>query len=353
MRRLFIKLTVFVLLALVVMELSLRATLGRKTAWYTAAAQIANVMPVDYIFVGSSRVAASIDEKYFEQAIRQRVGRNVKALNMGMGYCSLADHYFGLRTLLRRNPRNLKGVTVLIEAPLGLPFSETWRDRWVIRGGSPDLLVPYVEFSDLLTFWRLSSDDPKQKLYMTASKYLMTVRKEGAIRDRTMMDGDKMTWAVLEKARLAARSQTPADLTSAGGIRTDENQIRFVREAALRNSETETREQHAIRNWDQSVLRSIVELITASGGTVVLFDMPLNSLQLKPLTTELRKIDRQFFEEVADKWGIPILRPEFATADSDYPDFWHLRRSLSAGYTNAVATAYMNYVKNNAVRFRR
>jgi hypothetical protein len=135
MGRLLVKLAVFVLLALVVAELSLRATVGRKTAWYTAAAQIAKVAPVDYIFVGSSRVAASIDEKYFEQAISQRSGRNVKALNMGMGYCSLANHYFGLRMLLRLNPRNLRGVTVFIEAPLGLPFSETWRDRWVIGGG--------------------------------------------------------------------------------------------------------------------------------------------------------------------------------------------------------------------------
>jgi hypothetical protein len=344
MRRLVVKLAIFVLLALVVIELSLHATLGRKSAWYTAAAQIVNVTPVDYIFVGSSRVAASIDEKYFERAIKHRLGRDVKALNMGMGYCSLADHYFGLRTLLRLNPRNLKGVTVLIEAPSGLPFSETWRDRWLIRGGSPDLFVPYVGFSDLLTFWRLSSDDLTEKLYMTASKYLMTIRKGGAIRNRTMMDGDGVTRTLLEKARLASRSQTSIDLTSAGGIQTDENQIRFVREAAVQNSENEMREQHAIRSWDQSVLRSIVDLVTASGGTVVLFDTPLNSLQLKPLNTELRKSDRQFFEKVADRWGIPILRPQFKTVDSDYPDSWHLRRSLSAAYTNAVAATYIDYL---------
>jgi hypothetical protein len=96
--------------------------------------------------------------------------------------------------------------------------------------------VPYIEVSDLLAFWRLSSDDFTEKLHMTVSKYLMTVRKGGAIRERTMIDGDRMTWAVLEKAGLASRPQIPADLTSAGGIRTDENEIRFIREAALRNS---------------------------------------------------------------------------------------------------------------------
>jgi hypothetical protein len=113
------------------------------------------------------------------------------------------------------------------------------------------------------------------------------------------------------------------------------------------------REQHAIRNWDQSVLKSIVDLVIASGGKVVLFNTPINSLQLKPLDTELRKIDRQVFKKVADQWGIPILRPQFTTADSDYPDFWHLRRSLSAGYTKAVAAAYIDYAGTNAVQFRR
>lgn len=344
MPRFLFKLALFLLLGLTVTEIAFRAALGRRTAWYGAAIATVNAAPVDYIFAGSSRVAASIDENRFAQDMGERMGRKVHAINMGMGFGSLADHYFGLRHLFEADPRNLRNVTVFVEAPLGLPMPETWRDRWTIPGGSPDLFVPYVNSGDLARFWKSSDNDIFEKIYLTASKYLFAVRKGGAVRNRIKITGDRVVQTMLVKAGFAAPETIRADLTSAGGIRIDEADMIFVRKAARSNFASEMRDQRPIRHWDRSVLRSIVELVEANGGRVVLFDLPLNSYQWKPLSTGVRKTDRAVFERVAGKWGVPILKTAFPTGDSDYPDAWHLRRSLAAPFTTALAKSYADYL---------
>ncbi|MGI8990755.1 MAG: hypothetical protein ACR2I2_14415, partial [Bryobacteraceae bacterium] len=344
MARFVFKLAMFILLGSTVTEIAFRAALGKRTAWYNAAIETANEAPVDYIFAGSSRVAASIDENRFAQYMGGRLGRKVNAINMGMGFGSLADHYFGLRKLFASNPRNPRDVTVFIEAPLGLPMAETWRDRWTIPGGSPDLFVPYVNSADLARYWQSSDNDVFEKLYLTAAKYLFIVRKGGAVRNRMKAAGDGAMRILLVKAGFAAPETLQADLTRGGGIRIEEADMAFVRKAAVGNFINEMRDQRPLRNWDESVLRSMVALITTHGGRVVLFDLPLNSLQWKPLSTGVRQADRTVFEQVAGKWGVPILRTKFPTEDSDYPDAWHLRRSLAGPFTTALAQSYAAYL---------
>ncbi|MDQ6666520.1 MAG: hypothetical protein M3Z23_19245 [Acidobacteriota bacterium] len=349
MARFLFKLALFLLLGLTVTETAFRAALGWRTAWYGAAAATVKAALVDYIFAGSSRVAASIDEDRFAQYMGERLGRKVHAINMGMGFGSLADHYFGLRQLFESNPRNLRNVTVFVEAPLGLPMPDTWHDRWTIPGGSPDLFAPYVNSGDLARFWKSSDNDVFEKIYLTAAKYLFAVRKGGAVRNRIKVTGDRVVQTMLVKAGFAAQETIQADLTPAGGIRIDESDMIFVRKAARSNFASEMRDQRPIRHWDQSVLRSIVELVAANGGQVVLFDLPLNSYQWKPLSTGVRKTDRAVFGQVAGKWGVPILKTDFPTEDSDYPDAWHLRRSLAGPFTTALAKSYAGYLETKPV----
>lgn len=334
---LLIKLAVFALLPLVIGELAAR----RLSApfWFDQVAQRATGASIDFMFVGSSRVAHSIDEAVFAQQMGARLGRPVVALNMGRGYSTMAQYYLGLRKIAQRNPRALQGCVVMLEAPGGLPAAERWTDRWGWRQ-IPQYLVPYLEAADLRRLWRESPMAIDEKLYLTLATYSALAHKLPGLKLRILSRGEDFSADML--TRLGLFEPPANDLAAAGGTRTDAAGIAAARRAALRVWAEQLHNQEPIRHWEQRICKDLVALMVEAGGRVDFFLPPMSPPQQLPYQTALRQADVAAFAEQAAAWGVAIVDVPFPTTDDDFPDGWHLRQSQAAPYTQALVASYLN-----------
>ena len=89
-----------------------------KNSWYDKLYFTQQQSPLKYIFLGSSRVAASINV----QTVKKLTGEN--AYNIGQGFSTLHEHYLGLREYFARFPKAGKGLKIFVEQ--GAHSFELW-----------------------------------------------------------------------------------------------------------------------------------------------------------------------------------------------------------------------------------
>jgi hypothetical protein len=299
----------------------------------------------DFLFLGTSRVAAAIDADVFARDAGSRVGRAARAVNLGIGHYTLTMHYLGARDLLRDHPDALRGTTVFIEAPFGLQEALTWRDRWYYPG-SAKLLVPLLTVSDLPRIWK-SDMRIDEKAYLsfftlTHASALLTYRER--IGEGVIGKGSEKTESLAIDLGAATNETEAVDLTSDGGIQTDPNMIDRISRLAIEGFREERAlpgNQRSLGMWDNRVLADLVELIKGAGGQVVFFEIPLHSAQASIRSPAVRAQDQREFAVQAARWGTPIVHPRFDYSDRDFPDVFHLRRSRAAEYTTALYSAWV------------
>jgi hypothetical protein len=304
--------------------------------WYREAVYHVQKVPVTYIFIGSSRVAASISPTEFAQATREAKSP-VSAINMGRGYTTLVEHFFGLRRIAAAMPDGLKGVTVFLEAPGGVPDLETWRGEW-LEHKSPDLLVKTIGISDLWSFWARDSSNFDVKLTVTVGTLSEAIAKQG------------YGWAMLEGIKeIILRhwlwtKPNKADLPASGGIRTDEAGIQNARRLAVSLATDDIKQERIFprQSGDETVLKSINDLVIAGGGRLILYRMPLSSVQEQVYTTAIGRKNREITHDLLKAWAIPMLSLNMKTSDDDFPDNWHLRKSRCSEFTRSLARAYID-----------
>jgi hypothetical protein len=293
-------------------------------------------VPVTYIFIGSSRVAASISSTEFAQATGEANSLG-SAMNMGRGYSTLVEHYFGLRRIAAAMPDGLKGVTVFLEAPGGSPDLETWWGNWLYYK-NPDLLVNTIGLSDLRSFWARDSSNFDLKLAVTASTLSEAIAKQG------------YGWAMLEGIKDIIFRHWPwtkpnkADSPASGGIRTDEAGIQNARRLAISLAADDMKQERIFlrQSGDETVLKSINDLVLAGGGRLILYRMPLSSVQEQVYTTAIGRKNREITHDLLKAWAIPMLSSNMKTNDDDFPDYWHLRKSRRSEFTRSLAEAYID-----------
>ena len=126
-----------------------------------------------------------------------------------------------------------------------------------------------------------------------------------------------------------------ADLSSAGGVLTDLASVERARRLAVELAST-TFKNSPRPDWPATVLMDVNALVRRHGGRVVLFRMPLSSVQTRSTTTALLA-DIEAFRRQAVLADIDYLPIEFATTDEDFPDYWHLRNSRADEFSRRVA----------------
>src|SRR5215471_19987849 len=159
---------------LISVELWVKHNFDDMPVWYSAADGIAATHRIDVAFIGSSRVRNGIYVPAFEQEVFKTTGQCLRAVNLGLGYSTPAEHYFGLRNLFASHPANLKGVTVFIEAAGGVPSVDRWEDRWV-HTSQPQLIVDLLRAQDLRRFWMSRSQTADEKVQLTLRASLTNV----------------------------------------------------------------------------------------------------------------------------------------------------------------------------------
>ena len=279
---------------------------------------------VDFLFVGSSRVAASIDVSAFAEVVGQARGREVRAVNLGTGYATLVEHDLALRELGRVYPESMKGCVVLIEAPGGIPDGLAdgrgrWDEPWSYEGEAVRL-APSLRPGDIPALWR-SGFDLADKIHFTVRDLgnFSTLIAHREVLAESIADGLKArSYSLLLGKRPEGEK---ADLATGGGIRADPATVARNRELARSFAERWLQDDRPIGpDWDDRVIGSIVRRVKAMGGRVAFFEVPLHSVQANVLKTEVRLVDRAAFREQARQQGTPLLELSATFPDEAFPD---------------------------------
>ena len=334
------------LLVLGLAEGFVRLTADRVPTWYGAADRLlAGTLPVQALFIGSSRVEAAILPATFEQILAERGRPGITALNLGRGNSTDVEHYLGLRNLLAAHPDNLRGVTVFVEAPGGLAFSSRWESQWAMTE-QPWMLVDLLRVSDLPAFWRSDGFDLETRLLMSVRVFLRRLalfNRRERVREQ-WLDEILPTLALGRMPNFEPKRILGDDLQGPGhttSIRPDPAALVPARALAWRMGDEATRFQGPIREWHGTITEALVRLVRTAGGQVVFFEPPLSEAFLQVHRTKLRQEDAGIFASQAREWGACLVRPNFTYSDDDLPDLWHLRPERVSEYTRAVATAWL------------
>jgi hypothetical protein len=295
--------------------------------------------------VGTSRTRAAVRPEVFDTLMTRVTGQPSLSINLGMGWCTMAEHYFGLRKLLETKPDILRGVVVFIEAPSGLPEYTTWKSNWIVTDRT-DLLTPYIHRSDLISLWKNATTDVGMKFMITANLVAPFMEHIPRVRQNALLWMDSTSRALytplLALAKMKPMEDGPeSDLTSEGGIRVDAKGVETARDLAIRLAKEDLRNQPPWNAYDSTIVAEVVRMIKQAGGYAVFSYMPLSQVQQEPYDTDLRKRERAAFQSTLKAWNCVMLQPTMALQPEDFPDLWHLRKSLAPEFTAALANAFI------------
>ena len=299
----------------------------------------------NYLFLGTSRTRAAIRTDVFDTLMQQVYQVPTLSINLGMGWCRMSEHYFGLRHLLETNPNILRGVVVFIESPSALPEHSTWNSDWIVQDRT-DLITPYLHASDLFSLWRDATTEAGMKFVITANLIAPFMENIPRLRQNALPALDTLLQSVfrpfIDLAPKENESSGLSDLVTEGGIRADKKGVESAKDLAIRLAHEEKEKQDPWNSYDETIVAKIFKMVKDAGGFVVFFDMPLSSVQQEPYDTPLRKQERiSFNEKTLNKWNAVMLHPQFSYDTSDFPDLWHLRKTRAPEYTYAVAKSYV------------
>lgn len=307
-----------------------------RETWFSWLEKYQQNNKVDCIFIGSSMTLAAIVPAEFDAEILRLSGRKLNSKNMGMCYSTPAEYYFGLRYLLKNNSTALSQRVVFIEAPGEIPAFATWKDDWMEQQ-APRLLAVYVNFGDIWRYWTSSRAPLLEKVLLPVSKFSYAAAYAPLIQEALFTGINKFAAREIFKKEA---DPPESDLVNLGGIRTDQEGVRLVRNWVYRFAEKRCQNQKAI-NWDETVICDLVQLIAKNGGKVVFFKMPLSSAMSRPYATSIRELDKKHFKEKLSKWHSVMLNPNFViSGDEDFPDLLHLRKSRAQEMSRALAESY-------------
>ncbi len=315
-------------------------------AWYQAASDNLGPEPVAAIFIGQSWTGAAIDAASARQIISQAWGGPRQVLNLGQGGSSLPGHYLGLRHLARRHPNLMKGCTVFVEAPCGLPSGVSWQEPWMAH--NLWLLASLLEPDDLPRLWA-SQTRFGDKLALAAQCWapgLAGLLNRPGMRDLIFTRGrqlaSQLTARLIPATPGPATPAVPTDLAQAAGIRTDNAWVARVRQLVQQSGpQAVVRDMPQGDWWEISVLRDLADLVANWGGRVVVFTMPMSPLC--DFTCQEASVvrERARLRELAPRVGLEVLEADFSTTPDDFPDLWHLRHSRAPDFTRRLLAAWL------------
>ncbi len=304
----------------------------------------------NYLFLGTSRTRAAIKAEVFDEIMQQVYKTPTLTINLGMGWCRMSEHYFGIRHLLETNPNILRGVVVFIEAPSDVPEYSTWKSDWIVADRT-DLLTANIHTSDLFKLWRESTTETSMKFVITANLIAPFMENIPRLRQNALPKLDTILQTIFSPLiKLAPKEKDLIgfDLTTEGGIRADAKGVETARDIAIRIAHEETVKQDPWDNFDNTIVAEIFQMVKKAGGYVVFLGMPLSNVQQVPYDTPLRKQERLGFKNTLKKWDAVMLHPEFAYDTADFPDLWHLRKTRAPEFTYAVAKNYLELLQQAA-----
>jgi len=249
---------------------------------------------------------------------------------MGMGYSTLVEHYYGLKKLVDSMPHKLNGVVVFLEAPDGVPDLITWQQSWV-DPNHPDLLAMTMGVSALPRFWTESGSSFEEKMSVT-----------GVVISAAY--GQRGKW--IQRVKNITRPHERAGkFVVRGGIQTNDRMIENARKLARLGVNKKVGEKPLpFSRGNDTLLNSLNELVISAGGQLILFRMPICSVQNEQwFQSAVGRENRKTAEKLILAWNIPVIQTQIQTSDVDFPDLWHLKTSRAQEFTQKLAMEFLDY----------
>lgn len=285
---------------------------------------------VGFIFIGSSRIPATINSSLFSEL------SNKITINAGHGYMTPGIHFQALKNKLHENPDYLKNTIVLIEYVGSDIYTSSFEDdklkvyEPLVKTDKPmpHLLLPHLDFKTFISFLTESKNSIGVKIKMTSLMFA-TFRSFQYIN----YEFNLLNIPIFN-------TNTSSELVSEGGIRSDN--LEFARQKAITiaNQDKERIEHSSTLSFEiinESSFSKIHEIIIDNGGKLMVYEMPLHSIQKDVYCSEKSQENKVVFEAWLKEKGIPIIRnPDFHYTDFDFPDTWHLSKDRRDEFTRKL-----------------
>lgn len=316
---------------------SIKAYDERKEKSYKVIFENNDTKHADFIFVGSSRIPATINPQLFKT-----LSKGV-TINAGRGYMTPGIHYQAIKNKLKIYPNYLKNSIVLIEYEGSSIYTSSFeKDRLrvyepVVKTDNPmpHLLLPHLDMSSFFSFLMYSKNSIGVKIEMTVLYFFSTYRAFQFINEK------------FNSYNRPLFKSKDSNLVSEGGIRDDK--IEFAKQKAIivanqNKEEIKNNPSLSAEIINKSSFAKLHEIIVSHGGTLMVYEMPLHSIQKDIYSSEKAQMNKVIFEKWLKEKGVAIIyNPDFKYIDIDFPDTWH----LSATRRDEFTTKLYNQIKKN------
>jgi hypothetical protein len=303
--------------------------------------------PFDFIFIGSSRMAAAILPDIFKNDSDQVV------INAGRGYSTAVIHYKALTQILEQDKNALKNCKVIIEAPGGVSYIEDG-SRW-FYDEDPHLIVPYLKTADIVEYVFKNKNSLVNKIDLVLLYSFAAWRDCFYEREQIQIFSDyhlkRMDVRFLGGPDQHEKSE---NIAARGGTKSDSATIKIARQLAYqaRNQDISEQKVLTMKDIENSMISKICSLIRKNGGQVFLLDMPESSVLQSIYETPVAKENKKLFDQWLSDNKIRLIVTPFVYTDADFPDNFHLRESRVEEFSELALYAVQQYCAKNPTKAR-
>jgi hypothetical protein len=287
---------------------------------------------VDILFIGSSRVTATINAN-----IISRLTDNRLVINAGRGWSTPAIQLNALVHKLERCPEFIQNSLVIMEYPGYDFYTEAHsKTKYDVNENMPHLLLPYLDIKTFFQFIGESNNNFATKFEMTLLFLSSSYRTYQLINEN---------W---NKELSVSKTKKP-ELAKDGGIRNDNLEI--VRQKAINFFNSR---KHILGNTpnltvellNSSNLAYLNKLVKQNNGKLLLYQIPTHSQQKNVYDEHKLKINEIILKKWLVKRNIGIYKiNEFKYDDNDFPDIMHLSKSRRDEFSEML----VNEMKRDSV----
>lgn len=334
-------------MALGVLEVGVRSWgFASDERWYPRASRESSGRPIRILFVGSSRVSASVDAERFARELGLAVPAGL-VLNLGQGFSTIIEHHLGLQDLANREL--LRGSLVFVEAPEGVPDASSWRDDWFFME-APHFLLTVLPAGSLPTLWASNMDLEHKSA--ASGRFLFGWSRLITYRERLRAGGLARAYRAAAEAWEAAPwvvRSPPAEkkalnVRAEGGVRGDSDDLQRIRLAAVTEGRRMVATQRLIDDWTDTVVADLVRRVRIGGGQVIFFRVALSSVMRRASETAIGRENQRTFQQQSHLWGTPLLSVNHTYPDEDFPDLWHLSQERAEDFSRDLAQTWARFV---------
>ena len=300
-----------------------------------------DVQRPNILLVGSSRVQG-IDANRLEEL------SDLVTINAGRGHSTFWTHYQALRTRMDRDSLYLEDAIVLVESAYSPQWCESFenlawrvyepqREFAELDKAFPQILLPHLSAKSSIEFIKNSTNSWGVKFEMILYHSAFY---------RGVLFCHEQFQKILSTSSFTRNGHVSNEVASGGGIRS--GNFETAKAKALAHAELSKREleQGLELNpdvLDRSGLAAFSKLVAEGRGRLILFQVPLHSIQ-KDISASIKaKKNDEVYREWLKQRNIPLLEvDDFEYSDSDFPDFWHLGQHRISEFTSKLYLELMS-----------